>query len=440
MAARGGARRASVAHTLEPLLRSLVPDVSVAIRFWDGSVTGSAPSAATILVKSPDALRRLLWAPGELGLGRAYVAGEIDVEGDLFDVLAMGGRPSGRGPGPAVALGAGGWMRALVAARRLGVLGLPPPPPPVESRLHGRRHSRGRDRAAIAHHYDISNDFYRLVLGETMTYSCAYFTSPSTSLDQAQEHKYELVCRKLGLSPEMRLLDVGCGWGAMVAHAAARHGVRAVGVTLSEAQAELAAKRVADADLGDRVEIRLCDYRDVDDGPYDAVCSIGMFEHVGLARLEEYFARLFHLLGPTGRLLNHGISRPGRSGGFSRRSFIDRYVFPDGELHEVGSVVSTMQRVGFEVRDVESLREHYARTLRCWISNLDAGWDEAERLVGPARARVWKLYMAASALNFDAGRTSIHQILGVKPDPNGTSAMPATRGSWVFGEPRRGEP
>ncbi len=420
----------SVAQTLGPFLESLFSELSVAIRFWDGSVTGAEASTATIVVNSPIALRRLLWAPGELGLGRAYVSGEIDVEGDIFEALAVRDHLSRRRPGSAVALGPGTWLRAFDAARRLGVLGLPAPPPAQESRLHGRRHSKGRDRAAITHHYDISNDFYRLVLGKTMTYSCAYFKEPTMALDQAQDEKYELICRKLALGPGMRLLDVGCGWGGMVIHAAARHGVRAVGVTLSEAQAELAAKRVADAELSDRVEIRLCDYRDVDDGPYDAISSIGMFEHVGLSRLEEYFARLFHLLAATGRLLNHGISSP-VGGGFSRRSFVNRYVFPDGELHEVGSVVSTMQRVGFEVRDVESLREHYARTLRAWVSNLDGAWEEAQRLVGPARARVWKLYMAASALNFEVGHAAIHHVLGVKADRAGVSAMPATRAPWL---------
>ncbi|MGH8989182.1 MAG: class I SAM-dependent methyltransferase, partial [Acidimicrobiales bacterium] len=313
----------------------------------------------------------------------------------------------------------------------LGLLAPPLPRPPEEARLHGRRHTRERDKGAITYHYDISDDFYRLVLGETMAYSCALFKSPDLSLDDAQHEKHDLVCRKLGLQPGMRLLDVGCGWGGMLLHAVAHYGVRGVGVTISDAQASFAAKRIADSGLGDRAEIRLCDYRDVVDGPYDAICSIGMFEHVGLARLGEYFARLFSLLTPTGRLLNHGISRPGRSGGFSRHSFIDRYVFPDGELHEVGSVVSAIQRAGFEVRDVESLREHYTRTLRCWVENLQNNWQAGTELVGPARARVWRLYMAASALNFEAGRTSIHQVLAVKPDARGRSAMPPTRAGFV---------
>ena len=281
-----------------------------------------------------------------------------------------------------------------------------------------------RDRAAVSHHYDVSNDFYRLVLGPSLTYSCAVFTDDDTSLEQAQANKYELVARKLSLRKGMRLLDVGCGWGGMALHAAQHHEVHAVGVTVSRRQVELAEKRVVEAGLAGQVDIRNQDYRLIDDGPYDAISSIGMFEHVGESRLAEYFERLFALLRPGGRLLNHGISRPpGEKAAISRGGFIYRYVFPDGELHEVGRVVSIMQEAGFEVRHVESLREHYAKTLRCWVANLEANWDEAVRLVGEARARIWRLYMAGSAVNFEANRTQIHQVLGVKPDGSG-SGMP----------------
>jgi len=247
--------------------------------------------------------------------------------------------------------------------------------------------------------------------------------------------RYELICRKLDLREGMRLLDVGCGWGGMALHAARRHGASVVGVTLSSRQVEWAQKAVADAGLADRVEIRLQDYRDVLDGPFDAISSIGMFEHVGLRNLGLYFQRLYRLLRPGGRLLNHGIGRPARPGArmrggvpvtprrFARRSFIDRYVFPDGELHEVGAVVSTMQAAGFEVRHLESLREHYAVTLRAWVANLEANWEEAVAEVGSARARVWRLYMAASALNFEAGRTQVHQVLAVRAD-RGRSGVP----------------
>jgi cyclopropane-fatty-acyl-phospholipid synthase len=431
MASRVESDHASAAAILAPVVETLVPGgLRVAIRCWDGSVLGPQSSTATIELRSPRALRRLLWAPNELGFARAYVAGEVDVDGDLFEALGVRDQLAEGAGSVSLDLGVRGWLRVLTSARRLGVLGPPPARPAEEAQLHGRRHTRARDSAAISYHYDISNDFYRLLLGPTMTYSCAYFEHPTNSLEDAQEAKYQLICRKLGLREGARLLDVGCGWGGMVLHAARHYGVAAVGVTVSEPQAELAAKRVAEAGLSGQVQIRLQDYRDIDDGPYDAISSIGMFEHVGLARLGEYFAHLLELLRPEGRLLNHGISRPSGRARFARHSFIGRYVFPDGELHEVGTVVSAMQGQGFEVRDVESLREHYARTLRAWVHNLDANWDEAQQLVGPARARIWSLYIAASALNFEAGRTSIHQVLGVKSD-RGRSGMPPTRGEWL---------
>jgi cyclopropane-fatty-acyl-phospholipid synthase len=261
-----------------------------------------------------------------------------------------------------------------------------------------------------------------------MTYTCACYPSASATLEEAQAAKYELVAQKLALEPGMRLLAVGCGWGGMVMHAARHHGVRAVGVTVSQRQAELAQKRVADAGLSDRVEIRLQDYRDIHDGPFDAISSIGMFEHVGLSQLETYFDRLYVLLPPEGRLLNHAISRPAARKGrtrsrFKKLSFIDRYVFPDGELHEVGSVVSAIQRRGFEARHMESLREHYALTLRAWVKNLEADWDRAVSIVGIGRARVWRLYMAASAITFEEGSNQIHQVLAVKAN-GGKSGMP----------------
>ena len=280
----------------------------------------------------------------------------------------------------------------------------------------------------MSHHYDVSNEFYRLILGESMTYSCAYWSREDMTLPDAQDAKYELIASKLGLRSGMRLLDVGCGWGGMAIHAARHHGVNVLGITVSSAQADLAAKRVAEAGVADRVEIRLQDYRDVADGPFDAISSIGMFEHVGLSQLGRYFEQLRSLLRPEGRILNHAISRSaGRQRGFDKDSFIARYVFPDGELHEVGAVVTAMQEHGFEVRDVHSLREHYARTLRSWVANLKTGWDEAVRLVDPARARVWLLYTAGSAVNFEANRISVHQVLGVKASSEGSSGMPSAR-------------
>jgi cyclopropane-fatty-acyl-phospholipid synthase len=404
----------------------LGPNPPIRIECYDGSALGPpAESAnATLVIEHPDALRYALTAPGELGLARAYVAGALDLRGDIFAALDL------RRALPDVKIAPRAW---LALARIAGREGLRRPPlPPEEARLRGRRHTRERDAAAIAHHYDVSNDFYRIVLGPAMTYSCAVWTDTTTDLADAQRDKYELISRKLALQPGMRLLDVGCGWGGMAIHAAREHGVEAVGVTLSRRQAEYAVDAVKEAGVDHLVEIRVQDYRDVDDGPYDAISSIGMFEHVGLARLGEYFDRLYSLLRPQGRLLNHGISRPAGPNArprFARRSFIDRYVFPDGELHEVGSVVSRMQQSGFEVRHVESLREHYALTLRQWVANLEGSWDEAVRLVGPGRARVWRLYMAASAVNFEEGRTQIHQVLGVRSD-GGRSGMPL-RPDWA---------
>jgi cyclopropane-fatty-acyl-phospholipid synthase len=425
---------ACAADVLRPVVRAVLGTDAppIEIELWDGSTLGGrggdgADTGARIVVRSPRALRRLLYAPNELGFGRAYVAGELDVDGDAFAALSLRDLVASPDDRADLGLDLRGRLAVARAARQLGVLGPPLPPPPEEARLRGRRHSRERDAAAIAHHYDVGNDFYRLVLGPSMVYSCAYFTSEDASLEDAQVAKFDLVARKLALRPGMRLLDVGCGWGGMVIHAATAYGVDAVGVTVSKEQAELARKRAADAGVGDRIEIRVQDYRDVRDGPYDAISSIGMFEHVGLAQLGGYVERLASLLGPQGRLLNHGISRPPGKSAFDKHSFIERYVFPDGELHEVGNVVSVIQERGLEVRDVQSLREHYAMTLRSWVANLEAGWVDAVRLAGEARARVWRLYMAGAALNFEQGRTSIHQVLAVKPDGTGASGMPLVR-------------
>ena len=405
----------SVAQMVEEILGSGLP---VAFEAYDGSRCGPVDAPATIVLRSPTALQRILTAPGELGFGRAYVAGDLDVEGDIWAALSLRDRL------PKVQLAPKQWLAAL---RLVGAAGLRrPAPPPEEARLHGRIHSKSRDAAAIAHHYDVSNEFYALVLGSTMTYSCGVWSDPSVGVDAAQEAKHELICRKLDLQPGMRLLDIGCGWGGMAMHAARHHGVTAVGVTLSRRQAELAEKRVAEAGLGNAVEIRLQDYRDVADGPYDAISSIGMFEHVGLSQVKEYFDRVHTLLRPQGRFMNHAIGRPPFEGGrsrFSRRGFIDRYVFPDGELHEVGTIVSAIQQAGFEVRHLESLREHYALTLRAWVANLEANWDAAVAQAGLARSRIWRLYMAGSAVNFEAGRTQIHQVLATRSD-DGVSAMP----------------
>lgn len=417
----------TAADAIRPLLvRLLGADPPVRVELWDGSAFGPIEPVGTMLVRSPEALRRILWAPGELGLARAYVSGDLDVDGDVFETLGALRDGARRDE-----LGLGVLPTALRAARQTGALGRPPSRPPEEAKVRGRKHSKRRDAAAISHHYDVGNEFYEIVLGEAMTYSCAYFDRPERTLAEAQAAKHELICRKLGLHerPGARLLDVGCGWGSMAMHAATRYGANVLGVTISEQQATRARDRVVAAGLEDRVQIRLQDYRELSGEQFDAISSIGMFEHVGRARMGQYFDTLRMLLRPQGRLLNHAISSVEGSR-LGRRSFTGRYVFPDGELLDVGDVARAMESAGFEVRDVESLREHYALTLRQWVANLEAGWDRAVELVGEARARVWRLYMAGSAVGFEDGGISIHQVLGVVPDASGASGMPRTRDEW----------
>ncbi|MEV6211112.1 cyclopropane-fatty-acyl-phospholipid synthase family protein [Kitasatospora sp. NPDC051914] len=420
---------------VEALLGAGVP---VRITAWDGSTAGP-PGAPGIVLRNRRALRRLLWQPGELGLARAYVSGDLDVapDTDLYEVLSavgrFGERPDLHHPGLRDAFGPAG-RRALHTALRAGAVGPQPAAPPEEVRTgRGRAHSRGRDRAAISHHYDVGNDFYRLVLGPTMVYSCAYWAPGAKSLEAAQEAKLDLICRKLGLRPGMRLLDVGCGWGSLLIHAARHYGVTAVGVSISTEQVDLARSRVAEAGLADRVEVRLQDYREISDGPFDAVSSIGMAEHVGAVQYLTYARGLYGLLAPGGRLLNHQISRrPDRPGEpYVPSPFIDRYVFPDGELAPVGSTVGLLEEAGFEVRDVESLREHYALTLREWVANLQAHWSAAAELAGRGRARVWRLYMAASAVAFEENRIGVNQVLAVRTTDAGASGLPATRDEWL---------
>src|SRR5262245_13285350 len=423
----------TVAETIAPVLTALVgEDSPVRFEFWDGSSLGPEPGAAgspgTLRVLSPDAVSRILWSPNELGLARAYVAGEIEAEGDVYALLE-----SLRGDAPrGLRFGVSAAPLAVSAARRLHLVGRPPPPPPEEVRLHGWLHSRRRDADAIGHHYDVGNDFYRLVLGPSMTYSCARFSVDGMDLTDAQASKHDLICRKLGLAerPGARLLDVGCGWGSMAIHAASHYDVTAVGITISRSQADLARKRAADADVGDRVDIRLQDYRELAGEQFDVISSIGMSEHVGTKNLVQYYTILHDALRPQGRLLNHAISSVG--GSLMRQAtFIGRYVFPDGELIDLAASVKAMEDAGFEVRDVESLREHYARTLRAWVANLEANWDEAVRLVGERRARVWRLYMAGSAVGFTDGGINVHQVLGVVPTPDGASGMPRSRDGWT---------
>ncbi len=422
----------TVADRLRPLVRELLgADLPIRIGCWDGSSFGPPDAPATLVFTSRRALRWLLWAPNELGMARAYVSGDVDVEGDMMAGLAALELLADPEYGPTVHIDGATRRHVAAAAFALGIVGGPPKVPAEEIQLAGRLHSRRRDSEAVSSHYDVGNDFYRLVLGESMTYSCAYFEqspSESFSLADAQLAKCDLVSRKLALAPGMRVLDVGCGWGTFAIRAAQQYGATAVGVTLSRAQATLARKRVADAGLSDKVEIRVQDYRDIDDGPYDAVSSIGMAEHVGADLLGTYAAEMFSLLRPEGRLLNHAIARrPGPRPEPSATSFIDRYVFPDGELESLGTMVEAIETAGFEVRDVEALRENYDLTLRAWVRNLEENWDAAIASSSPGRARIWRLYMAGSALAFRAGRLGVNQVLAVKPGRSGVVGITATR-------------
>ncbi|MFF7354051.1 MULTISPECIES: class I SAM-dependent methyltransferase [Streptomyces] len=424
-------------------LRSLAEQVlgvplPVRLRAWDGSQAGP-PDAPVLVVRNRRALRRMLFKPGELGLARAWVSGDLGIEGDLYTALdAMAGLVWERGEdarGPAEALRDPAVRAAVRELLRLAGPPIPPSPPREEVRRPRRKlHTRRTDRRAISHHYDVGNDFYEIVLGPSMVYSCAYWgaVEGDAALETAQRDKLELVSAKLGLSPGRRLLDVGCGWGSMAIHAAREHGASVVGVTLSQEQAAYARKRVADEGLTDRVEIRVQDYRDVTDGPFDAISSIGMAEHVGAERYLEYTQQLYGLLKPGGRLLNHQIGRRPQydESAYEVDEFIDAYVFPDGELAPLGTTVTQLERAGFEVRDVESLREHYARTLRRWVANLEADWDRAVRLTSPGRARVWLLYMAACALAFERNRIGVNQVLAIRTPQSGASGLPLRPRTW----------
>lgn len=444
MAVTSKATRESTARRLTALLeQALDVEMPVRVRAWDGSEAGP-PDGPVLVVRRRRALRRLLWQPDELGLGRAWVSGDLDIDGDLYDALHRFDRIAAelKRAAPAsrtAVLGDPRIRQALREAAALGALGPPPRPPEEEARtLRGGRHTRSRDREVIHHHYDVGNRFYELLLGSSMVYSCAYWRQQPTpggyTLADAQHDKLDLVCRKLGLQPGQRLLDVGCGWGTMALHAARTYQVDVVAVTLSEEQAHYARQQVAAAGLSDRVDIRVQDYREITDGPYDAISSIGMAEHVGAAQYRVYAQDLHALLRPGGRLLNHQISRrPDRRRPDGSRAphrlnkFIAGYVFPDGELAPVGGTVALLEEAGFEVRDLQALREHYAETLRAWVDNLRASFDEAERLTSPARARVWLLYMAASALSFETNRIGVNQVLAVRPTAEGDTGLNRVR-------------
>jgi cyclopropane-fatty-acyl-phospholipid synthase len=406
------------------------PDAPVEFRAYDGSRAGSPDAPVHITVRSPVAVSYLAQAPGALGLARAYVSGHLDVDGDMYTALAR------LASAQTMSIDFSARMKLLAQLGGPKVLWPRIAPPPQEVRVNskwllgGRLHSKDRDASAISHHYDVSNRFYEWVLGPSMAYTCACYPSEDATLEEAQWNKFDLVARKLGLHEGMRLLDVGCGWGGMVMHAAREYGVKALGVTLSEQQAEWAQRAIKENGLSDLAEVRHCDYRDVAEGEFDAVSSIGLTEHIGKANLPSYFAFLYGKLRPGGRLLNHCITRPDDvEPTRNRAGFINRYVFPDGELEGPGYLISRMHDTGFEVRHEENLREHYAMTLAGWCKNLDEHWDEAVAEVGMGTARVWRLYMAGSRLGFERNQIQLHQVLCVRLTEGGAAHMPL-RPDW----------
>jgi cyclopropane-fatty-acyl-phospholipid synthase len=397
------------------IVRSL-PDRPFAVSFWDGTEVpatsnGEGP-APRLLVRSPAAAGHALRAPGQLGIGRAYVSGAIDVD-DLDAVM----RVLGRWRAPALDRAAKARL-ALAAVAAAGVQ-RPPSPPAAELRPDGRPHTPERDARAIRHHYDVSNSFFALFLDRSLTYSCAIFSRGAETLEEAQEAKLELVCAKLGLSEGDTVLDVGCGWGSFALQAARGYGARVVGITLSPSQAELARRRVAEAGLADRVEIRLADYRELRGERFDAIASIGMVEHVGDNQIDVYAQQLADLLEPGGRLLNHGIARL-RHSDPDAGPFSERYVFPDAEPLHLSRILLALERAGFVTRHVEGFAPDYAETLRHWAQRLDDHRAEAERIVGEERVRVWRLYLRAARNGFLSGFTGVYQVLAGKPEASTT--------------------
>jgi cyclopropane-fatty-acyl-phospholipid synthase len=410
---------------LDEIMGSAAGD-QVAVRLWDGTLWPSlAPRPVTLVLKHPGALRAMFLPGTELGLSEAYLYDDFDIEGDIHQVFYLA---------DALAINSGNWTKKLRAARdllRLPALSDHRQGQRGPARLNGKRHSIERDRLAVTYHYNVSNDFYRLYLDERMIYSCAYFASPETSLDVAQERKLEYICRKLRLRPGQKLLDVGCGWGGLVMYAAAQYGVDATGITLSQPQADLANQRIAAAGLADHCRVEVCDYRQIDQtGGFDTLVSVGMFEHVGAAMLPPYFHQAFQLLKSGGVFLNHGMARNSTFKPDPVPSFSDTYVFPDGELVGINVTLQAAENEGFEVRDVESLREHYILTLRHWVSRLENHHQEAIKLVDESIYRVWRLFMAGSAYGFTNGRSNLYQALLVKPGPEGQSNLPLTREEW----------
>jgi cyclopropane-fatty-acyl-phospholipid synthase len=401
----------AILRSTGPLRRELataLPARPFEVTFWDGTtVPATNGTATTFHVRSPVALAHVLRAPGQLGLGRAYVSGALEVD-DLEAALRVVDTYE------APPLDRRAQLRlALAAARACGPM-RPPPVPDAELRPRGRRHSIDRDRRSVRHHYDLSNDFFALFLDRSMTYSCAFFSRDGSSLEAAQTAKLGLTASKLALEAGQRVLDVGCGWGSFAIHAAREYGVSVTGITLSEPQARLARERVAEAGLSDKIEIRVMDYRELAGEPFDAIASIGMVEHVGASRIDEYARTLARLLRPGGRLLNHGIARL-RLGEPEAGPFSERYVFPDAAPLHLSRIQLALERAGLETDHVEGFRSDYAETLRHWARRLDEHRDQAERLVGPERLRVWRLYLRAARNGFETGFTSVYQVRCTKP-------------------------
>ncbi|MFJ3894841.1 class I SAM-dependent methyltransferase [Streptomyces sp. NPDC090083] len=422
--------RSGVAHRLAALAETaLGGPLPLRLRAWDGSETGPA-DGPVVVIRSRRALRRLLWQPGELGLAQAYVTGEIDVDGDLAQGLRIMWAAARERRLDSPRFGLQDVARATGTAVLLGAAGPRPPAPASQARLRGGLHSRSRDRAAISHHYDLSNDFYRLLLDETMAYSCGYWTSDEADFTpaDAQRAKLELVCRKLALRPGSRLLDIGCGWGSLTLYAAAEHKVRVTAVTLAKEQAAHVREQVAERGLENLVEVVCQDYRDITGGGYDAVSSIEMGEHVGDAEYPAFTAALHRLVRPQGRVLVQQMSRGAKAPGGG--AFIEAYIAPDMHMRPLGETVALLEAAGLEVRSVESLREHYVRTVAAWHRTLEERWDDFVRLVGEETARVWRLYLVGGALAFEEYRMGVDQILSVRPTLGGNAGMAATPRDW----------
>jgi cyclopropane-fatty-acyl-phospholipid synthase len=402
------------------------PTLKTQVRLWDGTRwPDEMPGAAILVLKQPGALRAMLLPGTEVGLGEAYLFDDFDIEGDLESVFQLADHLA------AITLGGRKKLRIARDLLRLPATDKHHLTRRGPAQLSGRQHSIERDRKAVTFHYNVSNDFYSLWLDQRMVYSCAYFHSAGEDLDSAQEQKLDLICRKLRLKPGQRLLDIGCGWGGLVMHAAKHFGVEASGITLSQPQADLANERIADAGLSKRCCVEVRDYREMDESnSFDALVSVGMFEHVGAALLPAYFAQAWRLLKPGGVFLNHGIANRASDKPMRGPSFSQKYVFPDGELVPINVTLHAAEGSGFEVRDVESLREHYALTLRNWIRRLEAHHKEALKFVDEPTYRVWRLFLSASAYGFSIGRLNLYQALLIKPGPGGESGLPLTREDW----------